>query len=307
MLLKIYLLIIRAFAFFGFNLTKLSALKPVTIDASTRIEPRHISYLLKTGNGVVISAPLEQGRAFPINSLGKNGNHPFMVAARLSRSKEGQISEEKMAEVLKLYYHSVIPKNAAELMGLSADSLLSEHPAWSIVMPWDTETIDEWKPLVAAAEKFNNYQNGLNLSIEEGWTWIGPTSENKRAIEVRRLSSLLASVLDKGYLRNDKRDGDISAVLLVNEENEWVWQSINAQHRAAVVAAIGLEAVPIRVSRVIRREEAAFWPNVMSGLYTKDEAVQVFDTIFQGNYRHVTEKWDDWLKEFQRKGANNGE
>ena len=162
-------------------------------------------------------------------------------------------------------------------------------------MPWYPETIDEWRGRVANAEHANNCSNQSNLTIEDGWAWTGPVSEDKRQLEVHRLSALLRSVVAQGYQRSDGQDGDIKAVLLVNEREEWVWQAMDAQHRAAVVSALGLETVPVRVSRVIRREEAKFWPNVVRGLYSVDEALLIFDNIFYGRYSHVTGKWDDWL------------
>ena len=307
MLFKIKLLIIQVFAALGFNLSKLSALKPFAIEDPSRVNPRYISYFLKTGNGVVISASMDRARAFPINSFGKDGNHPFMVAARSSLGEDGQISSETMAEVLEVYYRSVVPTDAAHLLGLSPESKLSKYPAWAAVMPWDAETIDEWKETVAVAELLNNYRHKCDLTIENGWAWVGPVDDEKRLLEVKRLCSLLSSVREKGYQRNDGPDGDIKTVLLVNENEEWVWQSVDAQHRAAVVSAIGLEETPIRVYRVIRREDVEFWPNVVCGLYSIDEALLVFDNIFHGRFSHITEKWDVWLKEFQSKGLSHGE
>lgn len=63
----------------------------------------------------------------------------------------------------------------------------------------------------------------------------------------------------------------------------------NGQHRASVLSSLGHNTAPILVGvrhhrgpSVIRRDEVKDWPLVRDGLYDVDEALKVFDGIFDG-------------------------
>lgn len=55
------------------------------------------------------------------------------------------------------------------------------------------------------------------------------------------------------------------------------------QHRIAALAAMGAKTAPVRLlPKIIARSEASLWPNVDRGFYTVEQAMAVFDRIFEG-------------------------
>lgn len=244
-------------------------------------------------NGVVINVDVLKGRSLPCFGYGDNSIHPYVIAA-----KYGDKKLEKIESILKSYYRLVNPSNAMDVFGLkNTKSEALNFPYWAVVMPWDFETQIQWQTRVEKSVLFENKVMGKALTIEHGWAWMGPTSDEKANIEARRLHSVLTSIVNKGYQRSDAADGDIQAVVLINEDDEWVWQSVTGQHRAASIRALGFEQIPIRVERIIRRSEVSYWPNVRRGLYTVDEALRIFDCIFDDNFDHLTIEWKRFIHE----------
>lgn len=288
----------RVFKFFGIQVQKIEKTAPYHLENQSLISPILINYV-PNKNGVVISADIQKGRGLPIYSYGNEGGHPFSVAARMAKNLSPEKQYAKILEVLSIYYTSVLPKSAGELALTSNMSVLHTFPVWSIVMPWENKNIAEWKKMVEDSVIFENSVENSVAGIEKGWAWIGPVHDDKLHIEAKRLTRVLQSVQSHGYKRHDEDDGDITAHILVDEQNEWVWQSIAAQHRASVLSALGWEKVPLRVTKVIRRQDAEFWPNVLNSTYTKSEALAVFDMVFNGSFSHITTRWDEYLNQIE--------
>lgn len=255
------------------------------------LNPRSISYLVSK-RPAVIRVETARGRGTPLGTFGPSGNHPFVVAARRAKGKEGAEMDAVVREILGEYYRLVAPSTVGALIGSSVESALDEFPSWAVTMPWDQIHPREQQGKV---ERFARIEAGAydpEVTIENGWTWLGPVDQRKLSVEVKRLSNLLRSVMQKGYRRDDQSDGDIRAVILVDESDDWRWLSTGGQHRAAVVSALGHETVPVRVTSVIRRSDASCWPNVTNGLYTVDQAREWFDQIFSGNYLGLFAEWE---------------
>lgn len=251
-------------------------------------------------NGILLNVNMEDGRGLPIYSYGANGNHPFAYAVRITKNLKFELQYESIYTALSIFYKLILPKNAAELVLVSAESRLNNFPVWAIVMPWDNTDIEEWKKNVENSVIFENLVAKSMINIQKGWAWVGPVHKDKLRIEAQRLFRVLQSIQMHGYNRNDGPDGDIVANILVNERNEWVWQSITGQHRVSVLSGLGYKTIPIRVMKIIRQEDVDFWPNVLNGLYTRTEALYVFNMVFNGNFSHVTKNWDDYLKLINR-------
>ena len=189
--------------------------------------------------------------------------------------------------ILQEYYKLVSPKSAGHLIRAKKDSIFYKFPAWNVLMPWQQETIREWNKKIEKFVKLENQPYNRHADITNGWAWTGPTDDIKALIEAERVVSLLTSILQKGYLRNNGSDGDILGTILIKDENNWKWQAIRGQHRACVLSALGYKKIPIRIVNLIRRNEVKYWPNVVSGLYKIDEALDVFDMVFEGNFENM--------------------
>lgn len=282
---------------FGVRIVRVKSLEPENHREENFFDAHHISYCLGK-NGIVTTVDMNKGRGLPLFSFAHPSVHPFVTAAKAVLTKcEDPVNTVKT--ILKNYYDLVTPSCPNAILGLnSGRSELKDFPAWAVLMPWDKENAIEWKEKIKSSVYSENNRYGKRLGVEDGWAWAGPSSVIKVEIESTRLLSVLYSIQKNGYNRNNKPDGDIMVNVLAKSAHDWVWQTVGAQHRAAAMAALGYGTVPVRIMRVIRRGDVLSWPNVVRGLYSKSEALKIFDDIYFANYMHVTSDWDKWLSRF---------
>ena len=168
--------------------------------------------------------------------------------------------------------------NPNELLGLEANESqfdIDSKP-FEMVLPWDNR-----QPKTVANSIYSNISKEnerYGLKTDEVLTHYN-CSINKVNIETQRLSSLIESIVNKGY-EFDEMDPIIVDIL--THGDQYVWRVIGGQHRAAVLAALGYKKVLVRINKIIRREESSFWPAVKSGYYNERSALKVFDRCFHG-------------------------
>lgn len=270
----------------------------INIDDANSVDPRYLSYLINTSPVVIIGDP-SKGRGNPLFSYGPDSHHPFTFAAKVAKNKPEQERYNIIYSILEKYYELVAPATAGDLAGVSKTSSLFNYPSSAFIMPWDKFTPEEQQERLKKFTIRENAPYDTDANIKHGWTWVGPCHNKKCTIEATRLTKLLKSVLTDGYQRHDGGDGDIRAIILINEANDWVWLSTGGQHRASVLSALEHDSFPIRVHNAIRREEAQHWPNVVNGLYSLEDALKVFDNIFTANFSHVTSNWDSFIASYK--------
>jgi len=277
----------------GFRIIRVSSLSPEILNSEIFEDAYQIAYVNK-GNGVIVNVPINKGRALPIFDYSEASNHPYVLAARRALLK-GTERELLIREVLKTFFDLFNPKNPNEILGLQSDRTeLKEFPYWSVLMPWDSEDPNEWIVKIEKSVRVENKLNKRNLGIDSGWAWAGPASSEKCEIETKRLLRVLNSIELRGYLRNNRPDGDIAVNLLARSNSEWVWQSIVGQHRAAVLSALGHQNIQVSVRNIVRREDVSSWPNVIRGIYSQNEALKVFDKIYHANYSYISSSWNTY-------------
>src|SRR5690606_34671904 len=109
-----------------------------------------------------------------------------------------------------------------------------------------------------------------------------------------RVSSLVRSIRHLG-LQPERPDYDAKAVFLIANA-QWRWLSIGGgMHRVPIAAGLGASHVPVRITSVVRREEADIWPQVVSGLYDLETALQLFDRLYEGRAPACAEAWMRWV------------
>jgi hypothetical protein len=206
-------------------------------------------------------------------------------------------TDEKSAiqSVLASYYNLVQPVNAIELLGLESEEVpqLADEPSWAAILPWDGESIDQWREIHQAAVIMENRTAGRTLTISDGWAWCGPVTEKKLRIEASRLYSLMVSIRRNGLKRHNGTGGDIMADVLVRQDGRWRWQARTGQHRAAVLSALHFENIPLRVVKIVNRDDVDIWPNVASGVFSRSVALRLFDQVFEGALPPVVQLWVD--------------
>ena len=241
------------------------------------------------GESFLARVPLNAGRGLPQFSWGEGGTHPFIDAARAGLKKSG-FDDARTAVTASLagFYASYQPGSVQEVFWGATElpGKLGSYPAWSVMMPWQGgDDIDSWMQKVSETVRKEGRRGKGRLSINDGWSWSGPVSPEKLNLEATRLTRTLWAIKKRGYRRHDGFDGDIRAIVLVGSDGDWAWQSYAGQHRAAVLSALGVGRIPIRVSGLVRAHDVSTWPQVTNGLYTADQALHIFNRVFDAGLR----------------------
>jgi hypothetical protein len=262
-------------------------------------DPRSIAYL---DGPVLIDAPLQLGCGLHNYPLRRDGPHPFVraICAMLQWSPaQADEQREAIRRLLDAYYRYVQPASFAEWMGLSAGrSALHDILPWAGPFPWETRNIADTRRDREGVALRESARGGVELPIAAGWQFVGPIVPDKVALEVERLRTLTLSMASRGYRRSGARTGDVIGTVLWSPgrpHDPWRWIVHDGHHRAAVAAAVGLDFLPVRVIRLVRRDEAAVWPNVLSGLYSLEAALETFDRRFAEEPPPVANGWLEYL------------
>lgn len=214
--------------------------------------------------------------------------HPLIAAIELylaNKANSGHIS-------LISFYQRWTPRSAAEILGLSnsdASSELRTIPPYGCALPWVNATPPEYARFTQQVHRRENLSWGLDAGVDEGTILFGPMSHRKAQVETMRLMSVTNSLIKMGDLSGKQGHGYISGYLLISG-NDWVISIIHGQHRIAALAAIGHTSTTLLLGTgrdpwpqfAVRRNEAAFWPNVKNGIFNVKQALEIFDRIFEG-------------------------
>ncbi|WP_249977491.1 hypothetical protein [Vreelandella olivaria] len=234
-------------------------------------------------NAALINATPHLGRISPGWTL--NHNAPFYEAVALLAFDDTY--EEKLTKLkksLSIFYEKFQPRNSLEWFNVSLkSSQLNVTPPWGSVLPWRARSSESYQTAITEAILKENLREGFSEGIESGWPMCGPMCSTKKAVEAKRLLDLVISIETRGYIRNNGPDGDIKATALIDkDEKSWKWLVTSGYHRACVLAALKYQSIPIRINNIIHVNHVHFWPHVQDGLYTAEEAEQVFFSIFEG-------------------------
>lgn len=185
---------------------------------------------------------------------------------------------------LRAYFEHCQPENALAALGLNEEDApgLAGLPATAYVVPWVVTSPQALRAKRAQWMKREAEACGKNLSLEDGFNHFGPVSEAKGELEIERLASLYRSLKSRGYERRNRGYSDIAGWLLTERGEHWCFQIKSGAHRAAVAAAVGVPALPVRTASIVLREAVEYWPQVVAGRYTVEGALKLFDRIMMG-------------------------
>ncbi|MDZ7677441.1 MAG: hypothetical protein U5K29_02685 [Acidimicrobiales bacterium] len=266
-----------------------SQLQPVRDLSDLGNDPITAQYLCDPAR---IDAPIVDGRGLWFHPLTAE-KHPFVATAlelAVGRNFEGQ-----PRRCLDTFYAMSQPASFAEWTGVGeSNPTLAQTPAWGIAMPWVMDrSVAEQQYVMAGVYWREASLAGQALPISEFYPLAGPLSEQGIQIELDRLASIVESLQTSGYVNTDADDGDIEAWWLTTSGRDWTWCIGVGQHRAAAVAALGAEHVPVRVRGIVRRSDARAWPGVVRGYFTVAEAEALFDLIVSGELPPLARQWAD--------------
>lgn len=242
------------------------------------------------GRPFLIDVPLERCRGLgPLAFRCVSGSgHPLIAAIQLYLADKSGFDLTPLIS----FYQQWAPSNAAEILGLSKNEAsieLLNTPPHGCALPWVNATPREYIHFAEVVHRRENLSWGLDAGVEEGTIVFGPMSYRKAQMESARLISVTNSLIKLGNLPGKQGHGFISGYLLIAGD-DWVISIIHGHHRIAALAAIGYSSTTILIGTgrdpwpqfAVRRSEAASWPNVTNGVFSVQQALDVFDRAFEG-------------------------
>lgn len=258
-------------------------------DLSGNKHPQDLIYEAFTGSAALV--PLNKCRS---NMLGYTASgNPFVKTLKTYSNTKSDYS----GSLLEEYYEQYHPSSMREVLGSDNINLEKYHPM-ATVMPWSTSTPDE--KLLRACVDINApnilsreaHKLGLSEKDSYGWQYFGPVSDNLGKLEYNRLISVYNAIKKNGY--NPNQYGYIHGQFLVDHQ-DWVWVNIGGKHRFATLAALEFKAIPVALrsrssALFIHRSDADYWPNVKNGLFSKHDALKIFDRIMAGTSYYASDQ-----------------
>lgn len=249
---------------------------PVLVDG-----PEQAMSMIRQGETATVRAPIRQCVIFNGLSLGPSGWHPFVAAAREMLNGESKAFE---GSCLERFYTRWQPANALEaLIGASlGPQSLAAYPRYLMHAPWLGTSPDERLRSITRIIEIENAEYGSGaLGVDAGYGLQGPVLPEKGRIEYQRLARVLNSIRQHGY---DRSKGDITAQILKRGET-YRFRIVHGHHRAAALAALGHEHLPIQPKMLLDRTESAHWPQVYRGAWSQAQAETFFDHHFDFDSR----------------------
>lgn len=192
------------------------------------------------------------------------------------------VPNKKVIEDLMLIMKKEEILTAADIMNCPNNKRLQLYPAWSSLSPWDKFTIEEKYHTYIEAFIKNRSSHGAKFICKNGkLTTEEIYSPTTAESHVKQIEKLIKSIRNKGFMKSDKLP---RAFILVNNYREWRWiMSSEGNHRSYLFYLFGVEKLPLIIEDVVYRESLKSSFNVKNGLYTIEEAENIFDGIFKGN------------------------
>tara|TARA_B110000977_G_scaffold191369_1_gene263417 strand:- start:56 stop:895 length:840 start_codon:yes stop_codon:yes gene_type:complete len=165
-------------------------------------------------------------------------------------------------------------------MGSLEPKMFLGCPPWAIVMPW--EKISFQNKLAKYPNVFKNNRGSFGVNFHENISHDSfkfMYSRNVARSQVEQTRRLIDSIKSKGILEI----GQLPLVYVLRDGRRWKWcMTGEGNHRAYIFALLKQSDMLVEVYTLVDREKVDSWPNVINGNYTREEALPVFDSFFEG-------------------------
>ncbi len=170
--------------------------------------------------------------------------------------------------------------NAADIVHLSNNVKLKNYPAWAIVMPWEKLNIKDIFESYPETFYKNRTSQGLLFKENSRLSIIDVMYSPKFAENrVNQMKKLYKNIKYNGFIQ----DYNFPKINILIKENEWRWFMGDAgNHRSYVFYFLGHKSFNARVSTIINKKDVNNWHNVKNGIYSIEDAENIFDSYFDG-------------------------
>lgn len=156
---------------------------------------------------------------------------------------------------------------------------LSDLPAYAISFPWEEIGIRTRAKLYPELLESNRRQH-LSSNIFDDETNIN--EYNYAVSHARQYAELGLILSENGFDAKLERPG----IYILKRDKAWRWiMSGNGNHRAHLMFEMNKRSLPVSIRRVIDRAKSEKWKNVKNGEFSQEQALGIFDLVFDGNTR----------------------
>jgi hypothetical protein len=240
----------------------------------------------------MLKLPLRNARTGDLHPVTE---HPYCRAAAAALQDPGHAAD-RIAQQLARYRDLCDFRNGSDRMGLTDSEApgLVNAPGWLRLNPWSRASVEEWHRKMVRAVSEEAGQLGLYFD-SPGEAFLTEGGETMIEAHTRRVAALVESMVKHGYREPEVPNDLLSGSLLIGEQGNWCWQISRGHHRACVARALGMDTLPVRVNGLVYRRDADIWPNVVSGVFTREGALKVFDNLVIGISPEGARPWVESL------------
>jgi hypothetical protein len=235
----------------------------------------------------VLTVPLRRCRtlgalAFP---CGRAEVNPMAATLRAYAAGEERSYE---GSPLQRYFERWQPATVAEAVGLdpAAASAQLQAPTTGDVPPLP------WSPEAPSRAHERHQREGFQQAAARagvigqdlvGSLYYGPVSDAFGAATFERLVGIFESIRREGYVPGGSDRPHLRGLLFLRDGDYRVLIT-SGKHRIAALSALEVDLVPVEFGAtppiVVDRDDVERWPAVVTGVYTREEALDVFDRVF---------------------------
>jgi len=279
-------------SFFDAKITRHKSLLPLDFTKYS-FHPRTLSYLCESKKAI-INLDIESGRTNRFFALERGSFDPYLFSINQSLIKCNNEKNlyKSIFEILKYYKENIILNNLSDLFGLDSykNKKLDTYPLWSAILPWNSLSIHEKILNFPQSVKADRAKNGFIIKSDDPEVIMKEDEINSLPSHIRQYVSLINSIKENGYFPNLKNSFIEVEILIKNEKFCWM-PSGEGNHRATVVAALGYKKIEVLLTKIIRFEDAKYWPNVVNGTFEKEEAEIIFNRFFDAKPPDFNKDW----------------
>lgn len=182
------------------------------------------------------------------------------------------------ADYLSNLYKLDANLTAADIIGIPSNINLRKYPSWCIVLPWEPLTLEKMYDIHPKNFK-NNRSEYANSIISKNHQGISLYSKENAYSQIKQTKKLWESINAIGVQPFKPLP---SAIILI-DGSSWRWfMTTSGNHRAYLTKIFGCSHLSVRVHSFVYKQDALNWPNVKNGTFSVHEAIEVFESIFNG-------------------------
>ena len=279
-------------AIFNLKIIKLRSKKLIDT-TKNNFNPLSIQYIVGIKTNIAI-IDLDKGRTDRWFETTSKSLDPAIFAIRnaLKKDLSGNLLYSDIFSTLKLNHSLSSYKSAAEYLDIDIvkNKELQNYPWWAKVYPWENRTFDDKLKYYPQEVKENRLRNGMKILSNNPDEIMKDDFENSLSSHARQYAELAEKIKKDGFKYGIDYT-HVSAEIFVNRD-AYCWKvGLEGNHRIAAAAALGLERIPVNITKIIKLDELKYWPNVKLGYFNEKQAIKIFYSIFDAKPSKIYNKW----------------